>query len=240
MRKIIFIIIVMLTISQSRALAQSMSSENYQIQGGDFNIGGGQSTSENFKLSDSIGQSAALEFTAKGYIVRSGFQNSQALSSLTFSVSPNSIDFGPLLWQKPQEKSLILSVANGNSTGYIVKVAQNRNLTSLNEAEIPDTLCSTDKKNFCKQDKADAWTSGESYGFGYRMEGKNVPEDFYGDFNFRPFPAIAKKEPYQIILESNLTKVNDTAKMILKINISQSQPVGVYRNILSFTALPGL
>ena len=38
-------------------------------------------------------------------------------------------------------------------------------------------------------------------------------------------------------LEKNLT---ETAGMLLKIIVSKTQPVGIYQNILSFTAMPGI
>src|SRR3990167_8306802 len=71
--------------------AQDMSSQNFIIQGGNFNITSGNKSSTNFRLADVVGQTAANTFASKGYIIQAGFLNSAQAQALSFTVSPSLI-----------------------------------------------------------------------------------------------------------------------------------------------------
>lgn len=220
--------------------AQEMSSQNFKIQGGNFNMTSGNKASQNYKLSDVVGQTAATFFASKGYFIQSGFLNSYAGAALTFSVSPSLIDFGELKPQTPIEKTLKITISNGNAVGYSVKVAENQPLSTLAGAEIPDTFCDGGKTGNCTYRQGAPWIKRNTYGFGFRVLGKTTPPDFQKENFFRPFPATRRNEPPIIIMQSQAKKVTDQATMTLKVNISPNQPVGQYRNVLSFTALVGI
>src|SRR3989338_8804478 len=106
------------------AAAQVMSSENFVLQGGNFNMTSGNKESQNFKLSDVVGQVAAGVFTSKGFIINAGFLNGAAGTFLNFSVSPTLADFGQLTSDTPVTRDLTIKIANGNYPGYIVKASQ--------------------------------------------------------------------------------------------------------------------
>lgn len=198
----------------------------------------GSKSSQNFKLSDVVGETTAGIFASKGYIIKSGFLNSAQGEVLAFSVSPAKIDFGELQPETFFERKIKITIKNGNLLGYEVRVSENQPLSTLAQAEIPDTLC--DKNSLCTPYQAGRWTDRKTYGFGYRVNGRTAPEDFLPDDFFRPFPATRRNESPVIILRSKAKKVSDQAEMILKLNISPLQPVGQYRNVLSFTALAGI
>ncbi|KKS75287.1 MAG: hypothetical protein UV46_C0021G0003 [Candidatus Gottesmanbacteria bacterium GW2011_GWC2_42_8] len=63
---------------QAGILAQEMKSEKYTIEGSNFNISSGISVSDNFRLTDLVGNAQAQIFTAKGFYRQSGFKNSAA------------------------------------------------------------------------------------------------------------------------------------------------------------------
>src|SRR3989338_9087215 len=54
------------------AFAQEMSSPNFRIQGGNLNMTSGNKASQNFNLSDVVGQTASSLFSSKGYLIQSG------------------------------------------------------------------------------------------------------------------------------------------------------------------------
>jgi hypothetical protein len=219
--------------------AQEMGSQNFKIQGGNFNMTSGNKSSTNFKLSDVVGQNAAGVFASKGYIIQAGFLNGAAGSVFSFSVSPATVDFGNLLANLPSSRNITIRISNGDVPGYTVKVTENQPLTTLAGASIPDTLC--DKSdNPCTQTKANIWELSDTYGFGYRMSGMTVPKDFGKENYFRPFAASKRDENPIIIMESKARKVTDAANMTVKVNIARSQAVGQYRNVLTYTAIAGI
>lgn len=219
--------------------AQEMSSQNFIIQGGNFNMTSGNKTSTNFKLSDVVGQTAAGVFASKGYLIQAGFLNAAAAEVFSFSVTPAVVDFGSLFPNTPVEKNVRITISNGNVEGYSIFVSENQPLTTLVEAEIVDTACDQESTP-CTHAQAAKWTDNTSYGFGYRLEGRTVPADFSQDNFYRPFTATKRNEEPVLIMRSQAKKVVDQATMTLRVNIGRNQPVGQYRNVLSFTAIAGI
>lgn len=226
------------TLSPDPVGAQDMSSESFQIQGGNFNMTSGNKGSETFKLADVVGQVAAQVFTSKGYIINAGFLNAAGGEFFGLSVSPPTIDFGSLLPNIPVEKSLIIGVTTGNFPGYTVSVAENHPLKTLLEAEIPDSSCNSDSP--CSPNQAGIWSGSGKPGFGYHMDGKTVTKDFAQSSSFRPFAAVSQNIHHALIMQSNAKKVSDNATMTIKVLVDQNQAVGQYKNMLQFTALIGL
>lgn len=218
--------------------AQEMNSQNYKISGGNFNMTSGNKASQQFKLSDVVGQTAAGTFTSKGFILNAGFLNGAAGDIFSFSVSPSSIDFGELLPDTPVEKTLRLAISNGNVPGYTVTGSENISLSTAVGAEIVDTACDTSMP--CTITSANKWDLNTTYGFGYRMEGKTVPSDFRTEGFYRPFPSTVRNENGAVVMQSKAKKVVDQATLTLRLNTSRQQPVGQYQNVLSFTAIAGI
>lgn len=245
MREKIIIIIIIITVitgiwGAGEARAQEMRSQNFIINGGNFNMTSGEKASQNFKLADVVGQTAAGMFLAKGYAVKTGFMNTSAGQSFSFSVNPSTIDFGTLTPNNPVEKSLQISVSNGNATGYSVRVSENQPLSTMAGAEIPDTVCNDTSSNICNINQASEWKNNSVYGFGYRITGRTTPQDFNKELFYRPFPANRSNDPTILIMQSTAKKVMDQSKMTLRVNIGPNQPVGQYRNVLIFSALVGI
>lgn len=202
----------------------------------------GSKSSTNFKLSDVVGQTVANVFVSKGYIIQTGFGNTASGAPFAFSVSPTLVDFGTLTPNIPVEKEVRISISNGNSIGYTVKVAQNQPLTTSVGAEIPDTVCDPPEalQSPCTKTTASLWKLNTSYGFGYKMNGKTISKDLLKDNYYRPFASTRKNEQPNIIMESHAKKVVDQSTMTLKLVVSQNQPVGQYKNVISFTAMVGI
>ena len=221
------------------ASAQDMNSQNFKIEGGNLNMTSGNKASQNYKLSDVVGQTTAGLFASKGYIIQSGFLNGAAGAVFSFSVTPSVVDFGTLSPKIPVEKTIRITISNGNMPGYTVRVSENQPLATTAGAEIPDTVCD-EGKNPCTYSNASEWSKNSTFGFGFRMAGRTVPVDFAKINFYRPFPATRRGEQSILIMQSGAKKVVDQATMTLKVNISKTQPVGQYKNVLSFTAMGGI
>jgi len=199
----------------------------------------GSKSSQNFRLSDIVGQTAAGVFASKGYIIQSGFLNSSAGQELSFTVSPSTADFGVLVPHQPIVTTLFITIANGDMPGYIVKASENQPLSTLAGATIVDTRCDA-QPTPCTQTQPAIWNKNVTYGFGYRMDGKTAPQLFDSKDVFAPFPATLRNEQPTTVLQSAARRVKDQATMSLKVNVEPNQPVGQYRNVISFIALPGI
>lgn len=219
--------------------AEEMSSQNYQIQGANLNMTSGNKSSTNFKLSDVVGQTAAGLFASKGFIIQAGFLNGAAGETFSFKVSPLTLDYGDLTPNAPKEKEITMSIVTGNFPGYSVRAIENLPPTTTALAEILDTVCDAPQSP-CTAIQGALWIKNSTYGFGYRLSGRTVPQDFYKDGIYRPFPASRRNEQPVLVMQSQAKKVKDSATMNVKINIGPNQPVGQYRNVLSFTALAGI
>ncbi len=220
--------------------AQEMSSQNFRIQGGNFNMTSGNKSSENFKLADVVGQTAAGIFATKGYLVQAGFLNSAASSAFNFTVTPSVVDFGTLVPNTFAERQVIILVSSGESPGYSVTVIENQPLSTSAGAQIPDTSCDVEGGKICSLSQAAKWSSNNIYGFGFRLQGNTVPRDFFQEDFFRPFGQIIKNDNPVLIMQSHSPKVTHQAIMTLRVNVDQNQPVGQYRNTINFTAIAGI
>lgn len=219
--------------------AQEMSSQNFKVQGGNFSITSGSKASENFRLTDLVGQTAAGQFASKGYVIQSGFADRASGQELTFSLSPSVVNFGDLTANQPVEKTVVLTIANGDIQGYTVQVSENQPLSTLAAATIVDTRCDATPTP-CTALNPAPWMKNITYGFGYRMDGPTAPDSFAGKDLYAPFPVAVRNEQPVTVLASKAAKVRDQAVMTLKLNVDANQPVGQYRNIISFIALSGI
>jgi len=217
-----------------------MSSSNYQIQQGSLNTSSQAQTSSGYRLVDLLGQTSAQIFTSKGYLIQSGFLNKASSSILRFSISKGTVNFGTLTPEKPSTDNLLITVSSGTFPGFQVYIAQNKPLSTEAGAQIPDATCDVLTNKVCTTDKGNLWQDDSSYGFGYNLQGKSAPSDFKANNIFRPFATLSKKEKPTLIMDSAEKNITDTASMKLKINVARSQPVGIYQNILVFSALPGI
>lgn len=135
----------------STVYALEVTSANYKIQGGYFNLetSPGQSTAS----------SLPSEFIAKGYTAISGWQNKAAGEEFSISVSPQTLSYGTLMSGKPIEKSALLTVNTQGISGYKIYALVDHVLRSQAGIELKDIL----------------WQNNNSTGFGFRIEGNGVP-----------------------------------------------------------------
>jgi len=235
----LFFVFCALFLSEAKAQS-SLKSTNYEITLPNLNMVGGNTTSPGYKMGVTGGQTAPGLYTSTGYKIKAGFQYIHSIIPFSFKLSVIALNFGTL---NPEvltnNQSLTLTVNSGSAGGYQVKVQENDPLTSTALSNIPDTTCDT--TDTCTQTDAGTWTQTTTYGFGYNMAGTDVPSEFSGS-KYKNFPDTPAESPVKIMgktpVEGHQAGKNKTATLNARINISNVQAAGTYRNILTFTAIP--
>ena len=213
-----------------------MESESYKIKFTNLNMTSGSKESSNFKVLDTIGQFAPGEYSSSGYYVKAGFPYIKTIIAFSFTISNLSIDFGSLPINTLSTRTNTLSISSGGAGGYSVTAQQNHPLKlKASATAIPDTTCNTN----CDESIADVWTSTSKYGFGYNIQGNDIPADFVNSTYFRQFADISTDETPQIVMSSNNVGTNRTATITYQANISGTQAAGDYSNQITYTAIPG-
>jgi hypothetical protein len=217
------------------ALALNMSSDSYEIQMGNLNMTGGSKTSTNYKLTDTMGQMAPGEYTNTGYKVLAGFQYIHSLIPFTFTISDISIAFGALTPGSFNDETNDLTISCGSAGGYQVTVLANKQLTSEAASTIPKTTCGGAA---CTLTTAQPWVSTDYDGFGYNINGDDVPADFTDSTYFRPFPDDDSSDSVATVMNGTNVSRNLQSTVTYRINISNTQAAGDYKNFLTFVATP--
>lgn len=215
-----------------------MSSENYTIQGGNFNMTSGSKESSNYKIQDVVGATSGVEFNSLGYLISTGLPFLSGIEPFTFSISATKIDFGDLSPNHPLTKQSQIVIQNGISNGFLVYVGEKSPLSTANQAAIPDTSCDNTKTP-CNSTRAEPWLKSSTFGFGFGMVGASIKPDFKDTSYFRPFADLSQNEPLAVIMESHAHKTISQATINYKVNVSNTQSVGKYQNTISFIAIPG-
>lgn len=240
------------------AYAVNLNSPQYTIQAPNINIGGKKQTSDNYSVDTTLGQLAANEFHSNGYIVKAGFQYIRSVIPFTFYISKTNINLRTLLPNEPNTDNAVIRVSFGSAGQYTVTAIEETPLTNLGNSDtIPNTTC--DSGTSCTRSSANVWDSSSSYGFGYNMNGEDVPTDFAGLTYFRPFAnRSAAENPETIMTSSNVTlnitptpnptivpnptgtprDITHEATITFKGNVSAIQTAGSYQAVINFVATP--
>jgi len=243
MKLIIFFILTILSFLNvfSPLSAQNMRSDNYEIQMGNINMTAGEKSSQNFKLGDTVGQTASGLYTSTGFQIGAGFWYITGIIPFTFTISDLDIAFGQLVANSPQVLTNTLAVSAGGAGGYQVMAFETHPLKSASDNYIPDVLGDNSDIN---EETASVWTLDTTYGFGFKMSGDDVPDDFTNPACdpdcYRQFadPTASPPEEAQIVMSSDDVVRQSEATASYKINISGSQEAGHYQNQVIFIAIP--
>jgi len=233
------LLLLFLLIFTFTAHAVNMSSDNYNVQWGNINIGAGQDLEKagggNYILDLTMGQTSPGLYSKTGYKVRAGFQYIHSIIPFTFTISDLNIELGDLIPQTPATDTNILTVSAGGAGGYQVLAYESHPLRPETGVDIDDTSC--DNGN-CTKTNAEIWSQNTTYGFGFNINGDDTPADFADTTYFRPF---ADFETYgageEIMASSEATKSAQTT-VTYKANISQTRAAGNYKTNIVYIALP--
>ncbi len=239
MAKALFLIIlpfIYLTLYLGSSYAQTMSNSTYILQMGNLNSISGRATDSSYNLTFTSGQTPNNLFTGANYKVRAGFQYINSIIPFSFALSSVFIDFGVISPTSPVTRTNTLTVSFGSAHGYQVTVSQNRNLRAdASGWEIPPTTCDS---GTCTTTTAAAWTSSLVYGFGYRCDnvtGTDCNTDFSTSTFYKQF--IASPSAVSVMSSSNVGR-NRKGQITYKVNVSGTQPAGLYTNIINYIATP--
>lgn len=220
---------------QARPLAEVMHSNSYEIQLGHFNMTSGEKSSTGYKVTDTVGQTAAGEFNSTGYTVYAGFQYLYALSEFSFQITNLTIDLGELQpnFFSTGSNQLIISTRSGGYTIYAAEIHPLQ-LTTNAATTIPDTSCDSG----CTIASAAPWTNSSNVGFGFHISGPHVTSDFVDSTYFRPFANRAASETHQPIAATNVKVTDEVMDVTYQATIAQSQGGGNYETAIEYIALP--
>lgn len=229
--------------------ADFLYSPNYQIEAPNLNIGSTTFTSpgSGTKISSTLGQTAAEQFSSNGYFVRAGFQYIFSIAPFTFTLSNTNIALGNLTPGRPSTATTDLTVSFSSANGYQVTAREDDSLKTLNGTAIVDTAC--DSGAPCTISSANTWSSNSAYGFGYNMNSNNYPNDVPADFaslKYRPFANTALSQDPVIVMFADTTTSpahlhagsTRQSTMTFKVNVPVSQTAGSYTTVIRFTATP--
>ncbi|OGH02185.1 MAG: hypothetical protein A2798_03595 [Candidatus Levybacteria bacterium RIFCSPHIGHO2_01_FULL_37_17] len=220
----------------SRVWGQTLKNDSYILQMGNLNSIAGKPTGSGFQLQFTSGQTPNNLFTGPNYKVRAGFQYISSIIYFRFSISSTLVDFGVISPTSPVSRTNQLTVSNGSAYGYQVTVSQNHDLrVDASGFDIPATSCDG---GTCTPTTSAAWTSALTYGFGYRCDnvsGTDCVSGFSDPTYYKSF--ISSPSAVAVMSSTNVGR-NRKSDITYKVNISGTQPAGLYRNIVNYIAIP--
>ena len=218
-------------------LAVPMDSSRFKIGSTNVEVTSGNKSFDSYKLSDTVGQLVAEQFSSTGYVVKAGFQYLHSIIPFRFSISNVNIALGTLVPSTPITATANLNVYFDGDGQYQVTAIEEGPLKTQSGNIIPDTICNGGD-NTCNESQTKVWTSHSAYGFGYSMSSNDIPADFIDSTYYRPFPdQMAAESPATIMSSINVGK-NRQSTITFKANISSIQPAGSYQTVINFVATP--
>jgi hypothetical protein len=222
------------------ATAERLESSSYIIQFGNFNVTSGEKSNANFKVTDTVGQTGDGPYGVYGssnYFVGSGFQYIYQIGEFAFSISDLNINFGELGINTFATDSNVLTVSTRGGGGYTVYAYEQHPLRHTDAVTpIVDTTCDNAD---CTQIVAKTWVNATKNGFGFNMNGSDVPSDFISTNYFRQFADNSLSEAMQPVMSSTSAVVNHQATANYKVAVSANQKAGNYQTHIIFVAVPG-
>lgn len=238
---ILILIIIFYELAIARIYAIKMSNSQYDLEMSNLNSFSGKPSGSGYKLGETGGQTGAGLYSSgsgQNYKVRSGFWYIKSVVPFSFSISQTTIDFGTLTAANPVTRTNTITVGNNSAYGYNIFAYENKELNNPgNGSIIPNTTCDN---GTCTDTNSALWTSSLTYGFGFRCDnvvGSDCDSGFTTSNYFRQFPNNSLSKPAQSLMSGTISRSNQ-AKITYKVNISGSQPAGLYTNNIYFLAVP--
>lgn len=220
--------------------AERLESDSYVIQFGNFNVTSGQKSSATYSLTDTVGQTAAGAFGqygSSGYFVGAGFQYIYQIKDFSFIISDLQMDLGELDFGSFGTDSHTLEITTRGAGGYTIYAYEQHPLQILGgSAEIPDTTCDS---GTCTTSSAGIWTTASNSGFGFSIQGDDIPSDFVNNTYFRPFANAAVSATMQPVMSSQNIALERQATVTYQAAKSGSTAAGTYQTSVVYVAVPG-
>lgn len=233
---LIWLYTTLMLLSVSEVWGQTMKNSNYILQMGNLNSIAGKPTGSGYQLQFTSGQTPNNLFTGPNYKVRAGFQYISSIIYFRFSISSTFVDFGIISPTSPVTRTNLLTVSNGSAYGYQVTTSQNHNLrVDASGFEIPATTCDN---GTCTPTTSAAWTNSLTYGLGYRCDNVTGTDCASGFSDSTYYKSFAASPSAVAVMSSSNVGRNRQSQITYKVNVSGTQPAGLYRNIINYIAIP--
>lgn len=221
--------------------AETLESDSYIIQFGNFNVTSGEKSSTSFSVTDTVGQVGAGPYGAYGsssFFLGAGFQYIYQISDFSFIISDINMELGTLTPGAFSSDSHTLTISTRGAGGYTVYAYELHELRHISTPAytIPDTACDSSS---CTISSAGLWTNTSTTGFGYNVNGDDVPSDFLDASHYRPFANDEESDPMQVVMSSTNVASNKQSTVTYKANVSGSQAAGNYETAVVYVAVPG-
>lgn len=215
------------------AQAETLSSDNYIIRLGNFNMTSGFKSSASYNLTDTVGQTVASFFSSTGYHVKAGFQYIYTLYDFSFSISSLAINL--LLIPNTFSTATHTLTVTAPGQGYSVSAYETGKLENDSADTVPDTTCDSGP---CTETSAEIWTTPTNNGFGYNLTGNDISPDFIDGTYFRPFPDLSLGETPSTIMTTADAGKNRVATVTYQLSASGTQAAGTYNTQIVYIATP--
>ncbi len=227
---IIFSISV-LFLNPIKVYAYTMSNDQLILQMGNIN----SSTRPQNAMPTESEVSGQNQVLGNNYTISFGL-SSNTKQSLTFNFSNPVIDFGPLSGINPITRTATFSITSLFPSEVMAQ--EDHELVNQNGDKIPDTTCDN---GTCSEDSGSTWTSALTYGFGFRCDnlmGNLCASLFQTANTFSQFANQEKAEQEEILAKTNGSRIMQKGQITYELNISGTQPKGIYENTISYIAMP--
>lgn len=218
------------------SLAERMTSDEYVIEFGNFNVTSGEKSGATYKVTDTVGQIAPGEYDGTGYVVKAGFQYIYPFRQLSLKLSKVTVSLGTLTASSFNTDTHTIIVDTNGAGGYALKVSEIHPLRLQGgTATVKDTLCDS---GTCDQTAAGSWTNASNDGFGFTLTGDDVAADFVSTNYFRQFADLSNSESAQTIMSGTGLSVNRSATVTYKAAPSGTQAAGNYETLVTYQLIP--
>jgi len=222
------------------AMAETLESDSYVIQFGNFNTSAGEQDGSGYSLTNTIGQNFVGpygEYGVSNYFLGSGFQYIYPLHNFRFVLSSTNIDLGLLTASAHNTGAHSISITAPGASGYSVYVYEQHPLqTPDGSYAIADTTCDN---NDCNESSAKIWQNANIGGFGFNISGQDIASDFISSSYFRQFANKAAGESMKMIMTNPKASFDRVANVTYKAGLRGSEAAGRYQTSIVYVAVPG-
>ncbi len=236
-RMLLFLLLFFSIFNLKKIQAINMESSKFKMESANVSTAAGSKSSDNYQLSDTVGQTVAGQFASSGYVIKAGFQYLKSIIPFRFTVSNTNVNLGTLIPNTFSTSQITLKVDFGSAGEYQVLAYEEYPMKNPTGITIPDTSCNGGSET-CNKLLAKLWNSTSTYGFGYNMSGDDIPADFINSNYFRPFANKENGDNPVVIMSSSNVGRNRQSTLTFKANISSVQPAGSYQTVIHFIAIP--
>lgn len=222
------------------AHAERLESDSYVIQFGNFNVTSGEKSSANYNVTDTVGQTAAGafgEYGTSGYFVGAGFQYIYQIKTFEFIISDLTMDLGELVDGAFGTDTHTLEITTRGAGGYTIYAYEQHPLRLPGTSNIiPDTTCDS---GTCTTTSASVWTNANVGGFGFNIQGDDIPSDFVNNTYFRPFANDEAAAQMQAVMSSQNIALQRTSTVTYQAAKKGDTAAGQFQTAVVYVAVPG-